>query len=238
MEYDHVSPLNTPTTPELTNEHESPLIHIGIIPDGNRRWCNINNKNREEYTTIIQDTIMNLYNEYKDKPRTDFTYPTFNMVKEISIYVLSKDNLLKRNDDTLILIEKTLDLICTLMRMKENQERVHINVMGDTSLLPHTIQDQIKLCTSLGKGPFQINLAIGYDPIDDSRVYLEKGMDSRTPIDLVVRSGTQLRSSGFYPLQTLYSEWIYYKDLWPEITQKHIHDAILQFKSRLRNFGK
>lgn len=214
------------------------LIHVGIIPDGNRRWCKKNNKNRFEYAGMVQNMIMNLYNEYKDKSREDFPYPTFNMVKEISIYVLSKDNVTKRNDDTMDLIEKTMDLICTLIRIKENQDRVHINVMGDITLLPHVIQEQINLCVSLAHGPFPINLAIGYDPIEDSRLYLEKGIESRRPIDLVVRSGGQLRSSGFFPLQTLYSEWVYYADLWPDMTQEHIHDALTQFMTRQRNFGK
>jgi undecaprenyl pyrophosphate synthase len=238
MECNHASPKNTPETQELPNIPEVPMIHVGIIPDGNRRWCKKNNKNRFEYASMVQNMIMNLFNEYKDKARAEFPYPTFNMVKEISLYVLSKDNLLKRNDDTLELIEKTMDLICTLIRIKENQERVHINVMGDVTLLPQVIQDQINLCVSLAKGPFPINLAIGYDPIEDSRLYLEQGLESRRPIDLVVRSGAQLRSSGFYPLQTLYSEWVYYADLWPEMTQEHIHDALTQFMSRQRNFGK
>ncbi len=228
----------TPDTQQLPDFSNVPLIHVGIIPDGNRRWCKKNNKDRFEYAAMVQNMIMNLYNEYKDKTRADFKYPTFNMVKEISVYVLSKDNLLKRNDDTLLLIEKTMDLICTLIRIKENQERVHINVMGDINLLPKVIQEQINLCVSLAKGPFPINLAIGYDPIEDSKNYLEQGLDSRRPIDLVVRSGAQLRSSGFYPLQTLYSEWVYYADLWPEMTQEHIHDALTQFMSRQRNFGK
>jgi undecaprenyl diphosphate synthase len=229
--------LDTPATKdssELDDLSNVPLIHVGIIPDGNRRWCKKNNKNCSDYIAMVQ----NLINEYKDKTRANLPYPIFNIVKEISIYVLSKDNLLKRNDHTLLLIEQTMELICTLIRIKENQEQVHFNIMGDINLLPKVIQEQINLCVSLGKGPFPINLAIGYDPIEDSKNYIEQGLDSRRPIDLVVRSGGHSRSSGFYPLQTLYSEWFYYTDLWPEITKEHIKEALTQFMSRQRNFGK
>ena len=106
MECDHVSTGYTPDAPDTPNTPTKPdtqqlpdftnvpLIHVGIIPDGNRRWCKKNNKDRFEYAAMVQNMIMNLYNEYKDKTRSDFKYPTFNMVKEISVYVLSKDNLL------------------------------------------------------------------------------------------------------------------------------------------------
>ena len=72
--------LDTPK-PELPDLTNIPLIHVGIIPDGNRRWCKKNNKDRFEYAAMVQNMIMNLYNEYKDKTRSDFKYPTFNMVK-------------------------------------------------------------------------------------------------------------------------------------------------------------
>jgi undecaprenyl diphosphate synthase len=65
-----------------------------------------------------------------------------------------------------------------------------------------------------------------------------KNGTSRTQIDLVIRSGGQLRSSGFFPLQTLYSEWIYLDELWPDMTQEHINQAINLFLTRKRNFGK
>ena len=111
-------------------------------------------------------------------------------------------------------------------------------MLGDITLLPKKIQEQIELCISLSKGPYKVHLAIGYDPIADSELYLKQGLSTRTPIDLVVRSGGQLRSSGFFPLQTIYSEWVYYDTLWPDMTQELMHDALIQFKSRQRNFGK
>ena len=216
----------------------SQKIHIGIIPDGNRRWCKKNNKDRFEYASMVQNLILKTYEENKHNTEKDISYPEFSMVNELSLYVLSKDNLLKRGEDTMCLIEKTMDLICTLIQIKENQNRISIDVIGDISLLPKKIQEQIELCVSLSKGPYKVHLAIGYDPITDSELYLKQGMSTRTPIDLVVRSGGQLRSSGFFPLQTIYSEWVYYDTLWPDMTQELMYDALLQFKSRQRNFGK
>ena len=211
-----------------------PTIHLGIIPDGNRRWCKLHRKNPLEFSAMIQHMIIRIYHQCILQPMPDL----FKMVNEISMYVLSKDNLVKRDDDTLLLIEKTLDVVCAMLRIEENAKRVKIDVHGDVSLLPSKIQQQIQTCIDLSKGTFPIHLAIGYNPVSDSELFLTEGFDSRRQIDMVVRSGKQLRSSGFYPLQTLYSEWFYFDTFWPDMTPSLFHEALEQFLSRQRNFGK
>jgi undecaprenyl pyrophosphate synthase len=222
-----------------------PKIHVGIIPDGNRRWCKQNNKSRQDYADMIQYVIKKVYNEYRVKielahreHEQALPYESFRLVDEISIYVLSKDNLLKRTDETMLLIEKTMDIICTLMRIESNKHLIKFDVYGDVSLLPPAIQTQIADCVRLSNGTFPIHLAIGYDPIEDSALYLEEGLESRRQIDLVIRSGGQIRSSGFFPLQTLYSEWVYFDDLWPDMNQAKFNKALLEYLGRQRNFGK
>ena len=219
-------------------------IHIGIIPDGNRRWCKKNNKTQLDYASMIQNMIKLLFegvmNDISDSKlfSKDIDYPSFRNVSEISIYVLSKDNILKRDLSTIQLVEKTIDLVYTLLSTSKIREKIKLKIHGDQSLLPEGIQKQIKECVDISTGEYPINLAIGYDPVEDTKLYLESGIDSRNQIDLVIRSGGQLRSSGFFPLQILYSEWVYFDDLWPDITKEHIHEAILEFYKRQRNFGK
>ena len=217
-----------------SNIHVNSKIHLGIIPDGNRRWCKINQKNVVEFVAIIQHIINRVYHQCILQELPDL----FKMVDEISIYVMSQDNLQKRDNSTLILIEKTLDVICAILRIKETAKHVKMDVHGDVSLLPIKIQQQLQTCIDLSKGTFPIHLAIGYNPITDSELFLKEGIDSRRQIDMVIRSGGQVRSSGFYPLQTLYSEWIYFDTLWPDMTIPLFMNALEQYLSRQRNFGK
>jgi undecaprenyl diphosphate synthase len=208
-------------------------IHLGIIPDGNRRWCKNNNKTELEYIIIIQNMIKNIF-ENNDK------YPIFKLISELSIYVLSKDNIIKRDIKTIDMIGKIIDFLCIILSTNENN--IKINIIGDMTILPITIQERLEVLTNISlfklEKQFLINLAIGYDPVKDTKKYLKEGTESRTQIDMVVRSGGEKRSSGFFPLQTLYSEWIYLDTLWPDITIKHIYESILEFQSRQRNFGK
>jgi undecaprenyl diphosphate synthase len=215
---------------------EVPKIHVGIIPDGNRRWCKKNNKTVNEYAKMIEEVLYAAYENHKSEE--DIPFETFLMVGELSVYVLSKDNLLKRNDETLKFIETVMDIVCSLMRIDSINSRVKIDVIGDRSVLPKTIDTQISTCERLSRGTFPIHFALGYDPVEDSASYIEAGMQTRTPIDVVIRSGGELRSSGFFPMQTLYSEWVYFTELWPEMSAGKMHEALVQFMKRKRNFGK
>jgi undecaprenyl pyrophosphate synthase len=211
-------------------------IHVGIIPDGNRRWCKKNEKSFQDYAEMIRVMLFAAYENNKDELHIPFE--TFTMISEISFYVLSKDNLTKRDDGTLKFIEMAMDIVCSLMQLDSVNSRVKMDFVGDVQALPITIQYQIARCVRMSKGTFPVHLALAYDPVSDSAAYLAAGMQSRTQIDLMIRSGGELRSSGFFPLQTLYSEWVYFNDLWPEMSLGKMHEALLEFKKRNRNFGK
>ena len=74
------------------------MVHIGIIPDGNRRWCKNNNYELKDLTQKwIEFIIKILYqltnlNNLKEINEID-------EINEISIYILSIDNI-NRNDNT------------------------------------------------------------------------------------------------------------------------------------------
>jgi undecaprenyl pyrophosphate synthase len=124
------------------------------------------------------------------------------------------------------------------MRIESISTRVKLDVVGDVSLLPPVMRQQVEFCTRMATGWFPIHLALGYDPVEDSRRLLTAGMETRTPIDMVLRSGGEKRASGFFPLQTLYSEWVYYDELWPEMTAMKFNESLIEFVKRKRNFGK
>ena len=213
-----------------------PKIHLGIIPDGNRRWCKKNDKTLENYAKMIEEILLGLYRSHKDE--RDIQYDSFFLIGELSVYVLSKDNLLKRDDGTLKFIEMAMDIVCSLMRIESISTRVKLDVIGDVSLLPPVMRQQVEFCTRMATGWFPIHLALGYDPVEDSRRLLTAGMQTRTPIDMVLRSGGEKRASGFFPLQTLYSEWVYYDELWPDMTAMKFNESLIEFVKRKRNFGK
>ena len=79
-------------------------IHIGIIPDGNRRWCK-ENLYKIDY---LKDVWINnvFYKELEtiakifQNKEADSRYQILCQIKEISLYVLSLDNIIKRGNNS------------------------------------------------------------------------------------------------------------------------------------------
>lgn len=211
-------------------------IHIGIIPDGNRRWCTKNNTNMFD---LIKTLCSMIYKNYDAVLKNKENATTLCKIREISLYVLSKDNLTKRKDNTIEIIRHIMTFFLDNNESK-NFENLNIRFVGEKHLLPDDLQtlcDMIEKKTY--KGTFTITIAIGYDPIEDSKKLLNYDTSRcyQTDIDLVIRTGGEKRSSGFFPIKTLYSEWIYLDKLWPDLTIYDLEQCIKEFSTRERRFG-
>ena len=57
-------------------------------------------------------------------------------------------------------------------------------------------------------------------------------------IDMLIRTGGELRLSDFLPLQLQYAELFFLKKLFPDITGDGIEGAIGEYYSRERRFGR
>lgn len=210
-------------------------IHLGIIPDGNRRWCK---KNGVKALDLIQ-MILKMIANYQKSPETRKCFPYLKLIDRISVYILSKDNLDKRDDDTLEMVRTGLELF-----MHELPSNIfNIRFVGELHLLPKDMQEMCKKIERETTGNLLITCAMAYDPLKHSKRLLAscKEIDHTgqiDQIDLVVRTGGQLRSSGFLPLQTLYTEWVYLDKLFPDLKPGDINDAIAEFDKRVKNFGK
>lgn len=56
--------------------------------------------------------------------------------------------------------------------------------------------------------------------------------------DLIVRTGGQQRLSNFLTWQSAYSEYVFLKKYWPEITTEDLETLVKEFGDRNRTFGK
>ena len=56
--------------------------------------------------------------------------------------------------------------------------------------------------------------------------------------DLLIRTGGEFRISNYLLWQIAYSELYFSQKYWPDFSKEDLCDAILQFQSRERRFGK
>lgn len=56
--------------------------------------------------------------------------------------------------------------------------------------------------------------------------------------DLLIRTGGEMRTSGFLPWQTVYTELYFTDVLWPDFDEKEFENALDEYDKRERRFGK
>ena len=57
-------------------------------------------------------------------------------------------------------------------------------------------------------------------------------------VDLLIRTGGELRISNYLLWQCAYAEFYFCDTLWPDFAEKDLHKAIYDYQQRQRRFGK
>lgn len=203
-------------------------MHIGIIPDGNRRWCKKNNVSLYEMIDYWLEKI-DFWKTVVDEENN------FDEISEISLYILTRDNIEKRNDRTL---EMVYDLIRKMNGLVKIIHFFRIIFVGDFTLFDEDIHDiLLDIQERTKNNKILLTCGVGYDPKVDLYNLTHGEKREQSDIDLVIRYGGEQRSSGFFPYHTLNSEWIYLQKLWPEVVMEDIKECIIEFNKRQRRLG-
>jgi Undecaprenyl pyrophosphate synthase len=182
--------------------------HIGIIPDGNRRWAKENGMKKEEGYDYGLMPGLRLLREARKYG-----------IEEITYYGFTVDNC-KRPKEQLIAFSKAC---VDAVKMIENED-VSLLVIGNTKssafpteLLPYThrVDDN---------GKIKVNFLVNYGWKWD----LENGLCSKeiSRIDMIIRWGGMCRLSGFLPVQSVYSDIYIIKELWPDFQEEQLKCAL------------
>lgn len=187
--------------------------HIGIIPDGNRRWAEQNGLNKEDGYTYGLDSGLRLLREAKKRGISELTY-----------YGFTVDNCKRPPRQVRAFSRACIEAV----RIME-KEGVSVRVVGNTNspCFPDELLPQTKPHSG---GGMRVNLLVNYGWEWD----IKNGWQTKDVprIDLVVRWGGMCRLSGFLPLQTVYSDLYIIKDLWPDFNESHLADALAWYKKQ------
>jgi tritrans,polycis-undecaprenyl-diphosphate synthase [geranylgeranyl-diphosphate specific] len=107
-------------------------LHIGIIPDGNRRYAKEHGKTLSEQYQDSYQKVNEILHNWSDQDDLGIT--------TISFYVCSLDNLIKRPQNELEIIYEMLGkLVGDYLEKVEINKDLKIDVIGDLKLLPKNI---------------------------------------------------------------------------------------------------
>ena len=222
----------------------NPIKHVAIIMDGNGRWGENKNKNRNfghrEGLKVVEKIVYKSI-EKKISFLTLFTFSTENWKrpkKEINFLF----NLLKKFLDTKI--------------QKLNNDNICIKFIGNKNKLKNDLLKKIRYCEKLTRfnNKIFINIALNYgskEEIINTAKILNKKKISFTEInfkknlytknipdpDILIRTGNTHRLSNFLLWQLAYTEIFFVKKLWPDFNVRDFNNILNSFKKTRRNFG-
>lgn len=198
--------------------------HIGIIPDGNRRWAQSNGMHKEDGY------------DYGVRPGFELYQECIALgIKEITFYGFTQDNTKRPAIQTKAFQKACVDSVLGLLKYDAN-----LLIVGNTDsplfpqeLLPYTQR------TYIGKGLINVNFLVNYGwdwdlshSIANGRNKNKKGFSSGiassdiSRIDLIIRWGGRRRLSGFLPIQSIYADFYVIDEMWPDFKIDHLYEAL------------
>lgn len=197
--------------------------HIGIIPDGNRRWAVNNNLSKEKGYDMGLGPGMELFKLCRDVG-----------IKELTYYGFTVDNTKRPSMQTDAFTKACIKAVEMFAR-----EDGELLVIGNTTspMFPKELITYTKRKT-FGNGGMKINFLVNYGWDWD----LTKLQESKNPnknnmisflnsndisrVDLIIRWGGRRRLSGFLPVQSIYADFYVIDDYWPDFKKQHLDDAL------------
>ncbi len=227
-------------------------VHIAIIMDGNGRWAKERNLNRisghREGINSVRE-ITRIAGEIG--------------VQHLTLYTFSTENWKRPRLEVSALMKLLLGTIQgEIDSLHENN--VRFTTIGDLGDLPKDARKGIENGIEKTKNNtgLNLNLALSYGSrqeilraIEHIARDIQSGSISLADIteetvmshlytadmpdpDLLIRTGGEFRISNFLLWQSAYTELYMTETYWPDFREQQLLEAIIEFQSRERRFGK
>lgn len=229
--------------------------HIGIIPDGNRRWAR---------RLGIDPSMGHFYGYEKLKEVLKWIWDLG--IKYVTIYAMSTENCIYRDEgERENLFNLARKGFIELKSMKEiHEKKVRVKVFGLLDLVPGDI---VKLARELeaetsSYNSYHLNIALCYggrqEIVEAVRSIARDVVEGRLRLediseevfskrlytggmpdpDLIIRTSGEERISNFLLWQLAYSELYFCDVFWPEFRRIDFWRAIRSYQMRERRFGR
>jgi len=223
------------------------INHVAFILDGNRRWA----KKRGLPTVVGHTKGYNRIHEI-------VSYAKSLGIKYVTFWAFSTENWNRDPQEVSDLMNIFRKLFQSSFLNKIKKEKAKIVVFGDMTRFPEDIQKEMKklLEDTKDNTGITLNIALNYGgraeilravntlletnqtSVDESTFTSALYSHDQPDPDLIIRTGGELRLSGYLPWQSIYSELYFTQTLWPDFDKKALDVALADFASRQRRFGK
>jgi undecaprenyl pyrophosphate synthase len=238
-----------PLKTNISNEDRQDLLHVGIIPDGNRRWSREHGMPYVSGVRTTLDTLKNIARDQNADPTQESSSSPWNRIGSVTVFIASTLNLVHRSQKD---IHACIRYLCdTWVELKtkasaKQLRSVYVAWVGDASIgsrwgLDGLIRD-IETHTAKDKEEARlcVYLLIDYDPFMKAHNQCRaRGKWVDQPfLDLVIRTGNDHRLSGFTPTKAAYAELFFLDKYAPDLTQWDIDACVKEYDRRRKPYGR
>ena len=199
--------------------------HVGVIPDGNRRWAVSQGLAKESgYEKGLKPGLM-LYELCLELG-----------INELTFYGFTQDNTKRPSVQKDAFRKACVDAV----KLLANRD-ASLLVIGDHS--SRMFPPELSQYTSrhvFGKDIIRINFLVNYSWKWDLNHALQALGPSASPVniidhiasrdisrvDLIIRWGGRRRLSGFLPVQSIYADFFVVDEMWPDFRPEHFYQAL------------
>lgn len=226
--------------------------HVAIIMDGNGRWAKIKGKNR-------------VFGHHEGvKAAREITETCAELgVKHLTLYTFSTENWNRPKLEISALMEL---LLHTIRKETGNlmENNIRLRTIGDIAKLPKKTHKELieSMEITAGNDRMDLILALNYSgrfelaeamrqiaadvelkkvkPEDVNQDLIGKYLFTHDIPDpeLLIRTSGETRISNFLLWQCAYTEFYFSEKLWPDFGKEALYEAILDYQTRERRFGK
>ena len=225
--------------------------HVAIIMDGNGRWATKRGLPRSAGHRAGMEALRDLITASSELG-----------IEALTLYAFSTENWKRPRDEVGTLFSLVVEYFNR--EISELHEKgVRIRVLGDMSRVPQKARAALMRAEDIthDNSGLKLNLAINYgaraelvraaralaedvsnggmapDAIDEAAVSSRLYTSGQPDVDLLIRTGGEMRLSNFLLYQSAYAELLFTDTLFPDFDKAHYLDAIREFQGRRRRFG-
>lgn len=226
--------------------------HVAIIMDGNGRWARQRGLDRSMGHMEGVKSVRRVTEIASDLG-----------IKYLTLYTFSTENWNRPEEE----VDALMHLIAIAIENETPdliKNNVRLRLIGDMERVPDFALQKLNNCVKATAGctGLSLVLAISYSSrweiVEATKKIAKDVADGKMPIekideksfadnlsttgipdpDLLVRTGGEFRISNYLLWQIAYSELYFSEKFWPDFSKEDFCDAIIQFQSRERRFGK
>lgn len=209
--------------------------HVGLIPDGNRRWAKKNRVSLYDAYLRGLDVLIKVIDYLADRG-----------VRYITAFAMSLDNCRRRSKIELEILKRVTSIAFERVKRHERVRlgKARILVIGETCIIGNDVVEKSREVMTISRwgNPTTVTILYCYSNESEMKRVYRGYMPSSTVflpnLDLVIRTGGYPRLSGFLPLRADYAELYATGTLWPDLTIEEVERALQWYSTLPKNYGR